>query len=553
MLAELAVTNLGVIERAELTVNSGMTAVTGETGAGKTMIVQALGLLCGARAEASMVRTGASDATVEGRLVLAASAVAGLLEPSAAQSAEQAADADEGFVEVVVRRVVAAAGPSRAFINGRMATATELAELGRRWCDLHGQHSHQSLLSAVHQRDALDTYGAVDLSDLTAARAEVTRLEREVAELGGDSRERAHQIDLLAYQVREIDEAQITSPDELDEIAATEEMLADAVNLIASGQGARDKLVGEGGALDTVGSAAAQLADRPAFADIVGRLRSVAGELDDLTTTLRDVIESIDDDPAALDAVSQRRARLVELTRKYGDTLADVCSYRDDAAARLERFTKHDELAAELETKLEAAHDNVAQAARAVAAARKKTAPRLATEVTEHLKPLALPRASLEVRVGGEEPCDDVEMCFAASGATKPGPLKKVASGGELARVMLALRMALTAGPPTLVFDEVDAGIGGEAAVAVGRSLAKLAPEHQVFVVTHLPQVAAFASNQVAVRKSDDNLTVASDVTTLSEADRVTELTRMLAGRPDSESGRTHAAELLAAAAVDRS
>ncbi len=527
MLAELAVTNLGVIERAQLTLRAGMTAVTGETGAGKTMIVQALGLLCGARADAQMVRAGATDATVEGRLLL-------------------------GDTETVIRRVVAASGPSRAFINGQMATATQLAELGHAWCDLHGQHSHQSLLSGVHQRDALDTYGAIDLTDLAAARAQVTKLKGEIAELGGDSRERAHQIDLLGYQVREIDEAQITGPDELDELAATEELLADAVNLIATGQAARDKLVGEDGALDTVGSATAALDDRPAFGEIVKRLRSVAGELDDITATLRETIESIDDDPAALDAVSQRRMRLVELTRKYGDTLADVCAYRDDAAAKLERLTSHDELAAELEDKLEAAQRNVEVAAQAVAAARKKAAPRLAAEVTEHLKPLALPRASVEVNVDGDPPCDDVEMRFAASSATRPGPLKKVASGGELARVMLALRMALTAGPPTLVFDEVDAGIGGEAAVAVGRSLAKLAPTHQVFVVTHLPQVAAFAATQVAVRKSDDNVTVASDVTTLSEADRVTELTRMLAGHPDSESGRTHAAELLAAAADHR-
>lgn len=527
MLTELAVTNLGVIEHAQVTMAAGMTAVTGETGAGKTMIVQALGLLCGARADASMVRNGATEAEVEGRLLL-------------------------GDDEAVVRRVVAAHGPSRAFINGHMATATELAELGRRWCDLHGQHAHQSLLSGVQQRNALDTYGAVDLSELTAARAELTRLNDEIADLGGDSRERAHQIDLLAYQVREIDEAQIKSADELTELASTEELLADAVNLIASGQSARDKLVGEQGALDTVGSAAAQLADRPAFGEIVERLRAVASELDDITATLRATIEAIDDDPAALEAATQRRSQLVELTRKYGDTLADVSAYRDDAATRLARLTKHDELAAELEAKLEAAQQDVTKAARAVATARKKAAPRLATEVTEHLKPLALPRASLEVSVGGDPPCDAVELLFTASGATVHAPLKKVASGGELARVMLALRLALTAGPPTLVFDEVDAGIGGEAAVAVGRSLAKLAPTHQVLVVTHLPQVAAFAINQVAVRKSEDNLTVASDVTTLSEAERVTELTRMLAGRPDSDSGRKHAAELLAAAAADR-
>ena len=525
MLAELAVRNLGVIERASLVLADGMTALTGETGAGKTLIVQAVQLLVGGRTDAAMVRAGAAEAVVEGRFV----------QPDGS--------------ELVVRRVIPASGRSRAYLDGALASAPELNAVGATLIDLHGQHQHQSLLRPRTQREALDRWGGVDLGPLAAARDELAALTANLAALGGDARARAQEIDLLRYQADEIAAAGLADPDELDRLVEREDLLADAAAHLSEGHAARHALAGDDGALDRLGSAMASLAGRKAFAPLSERLGAAAAELDDTVAQLRDVLDSIEDDPQALADVRARHQRLRELTRKYGDTLADVVSFGADAAARLAQLESHDELAASLEAGIADAQRHVGAEAQAVAAARRAAAPGLAEAVGEHLASLALAGATLEVCVAGEPPCDRVEMRFDANRGATPQPLAKTASGGELARVMLALRLVLSAGPPTLVFDEVDAGIGGETALAVGRALASLTADHQVLVVTHLPQVAAFAHHQVAVRKSDDGDSVASDLVAVSGDQRVSELARMLAGQPDSESGRRHAGELLDSAA----
>ena len=521
MLAELAVRNLGVISEASLVLGDGMTALTGETGAGKTMVVQAVQLLMGGRADPAMVRTGASEAVVEGRFV----------------------DADGR--ERVLRRVIPAAGRSRAYVDGAMASAPELAELGAALVDLHGQHQHQSLLRSRTQREALDRWGGVDLRPLSAARAELRALQENLAALGGDARARAQEIDLLRYQVDEIADAGLDDPDELERLPEREDLLADAAAHLENGHAARHALAGDDGVVDRLGGAAVLLSGRQVFAPVSDRLAAFAAELDDTVTQLRDVLETIDDDPQALAEVRDRHQRLRELTRKYGDTLAEVVAFGTRASERLSQLERHEELAAELEAGIAAAARRVEDEAGIVAAARQAAAPGLAAAVSEHLPSLALPSGIVEIGVSGEPPCDQVDLRFSANRGTPAGPLSKVASGGELARVMLALRLVLTAGPPTLIFDEVDAGIGGEAAVAVGRALASLAEHHQVLVVTHLPQVAAFAHDQVVVRKIDDGDVVASDLVSATGEDRISELARMLAGQPAWESGRQHAGELL--------
>lgn len=533
MLVELAVRDLGVIEELRLVLGEGMTVVTGETGAGKTLVVDAIELLVGGKADPVLVRAGADEAWVEGRFLVP----------------QPGPDEDE---EVVLARAVPASGRSRAYVNGRLATVAALVEWGERLVDLHGQHAHQSLLSPSVQRAALDRFGGVDLADLSEARAQIRALDAQLAALGGDERMRAREIDLLRFQVDELAAAAIAGPDEDDQLDAEESILADAVAHQEAAAAAGAALTGDGGAADAVGQAIAAVAGRPPFAGHEARLRTVAAELADLATELREAGEAIADDPERLEQLRRRRQLLHELRRKYGETLREVLAFEQDASARLAELEQHDRRAAELDAARDAALGAQAAAAAQVAGARRRAAPELAAAVQEHLVRLAMPKARVEVAVAGADPADEVTLALAANPGSPPLPLAKVASGGELARTMLALRLVLTAGPPTLIFDEVDAGIGGEAAVAVGRSLAALGVSQQVLVVTHLPQVAAFADAHVRVSKrSDEDRTVAT-IEVLDDQARVEELSRMLSGQPESQTARDHASELLAVAARQR-
>jgi DNA repair protein RecN (Recombination protein N) len=542
-LVELAVRDLGVIAELRLVLGPGMTAVTGETGAGKTMVVDAIELLVGGRADPLLVRTGAEEAWVEGRFVRPAEG-----------------DGDEP-TEVVVARAVPRSGRSRAYIDGRLATAGELAALGEALVDLHGQHAHQSLLHAAAQRESLDRFGDVDLGPLRAARYDVQLIVDKLTALGGDERARARELDLVRYQVAELDAAALDGPDEDERLEAEEDTLADAaahreaaalaVAALSGGDGA-DVGAGAASAADAVGAAVAAVSGRGPFREVEGRLRAVAAELTDVAADLRAAGEGIDEDPERLERVRERRQLLRDLRRKYGDTLADVIGEADRLRARLAELEDHDRRAAELDTALVEAGKVEAAAAASVAAARRAAAPGLAERIQANLATLAMPKARVVVEVSGDDPGDDVAILLAANPGTPPLPLAKVASGGELARTMLALRLVLTGAPPTLVFDEVDAGIGGSAALAVGRSLARLADRHQVLVVTHLPQVAAYADAQVRVAKESDDDATVSRVGLLDADERVVELSRMLSGQPDSDAARTHAADLLAAAAGDR-
>ena len=539
MLLELAVRDLGVIPDLRLLLSKGMSVVTGETGAGKTMVVDAIELLVGGRADPMLVRTGADEAWVEGRFLLRAAD-----REIVGEYGDELED-----VEIVLARAVPRNGRSRAYVDGRLATVSSLVELGERLVDLHGQHAHQSLLSPVAQRAALDRFGDVGLEPLQAARQRQRDISEELAKLGGDERARAREIDLLRYQVEELDAAALTGPDEDDELAAEEDVLADSTAHRRAAAEAVAALTDEGGAADPLGTAIAVLGGRQPFAAQEQRLRALAAELADVAVDVRGVAETIDEDPARLDHLRGRRQLLSDLRRKYGDTLAEVLEEADRLRARLAELEDHDRRAAELDDAEAAARQAYEKAAAKVAKARRAAAPRLAKAVEAHLHDLAMPNARLDVRVEGEDPGDDVVFMLAANPGSEPLPLGKVASGGELARSMLALRMVLTSAPPTLVFDEVDAGIGGSAATAVGRALANLAGDHQVLVVTHLAQVAAHADAHVQVAKQSDRSATVSQATLLDHEARVIELSRMLSGQPDSDTARRHAEELLATAA----
>jgi DNA repair protein RecN (Recombination protein N) len=529
VLLELAVRNLGVIDDLTLVLGPGMTALTGETGAGKTLVVEAIELLVGGRADATLVRPGAEEAWVEGRF-----------------------EAPDG-TEVVLARALPSSGRSRAYVDGRMAPVAALAEWGGALVDLHGQHAHQSLLAPAVQRAALDAYARVDLGPLEAARSTARAVDDALRALGGDARARAREVDLLRFQVGELDDAGLGEPDEEASLEQEEDVLAQAGAWREAAATAQEALDADSGARDATALAIAAIKAGP-FGALRDRLAAVAAELADIASDLRDAGERIVDDPERLDAVQGRRRLLRELRRKYGDELSDVIAYSADARRRLDELESFEQRASELEGKREAAEAAQHRAAKAVAAARTKAAPDLGGAIEKHLQRLALPKARFVVSVGGPPPADDVEFGLGANPGEPVLPLAKVASGGELARAMLAVRLVLTAGPPTLVFDEVDAGIGGEAAVAVGQALARLGdePGRQVLVVTHLPQVAAAAASQVAVAKSVKGGRTVSRVATLGPDDRVRELSRMLSGRPDSEAAQRHAAELLADAATHR-
>lgn len=520
MLVELSVRDLGVIEELSLVLGEGMTALTGETGAGKTLVVQAIQLLTGGRTDPSLVRPGAREAVVEGRFVA-------------------------GDDEVVMTRVIPADGRSRAYVNGRMASAADLGSTGERLVDLHGQHSHQSLLSPAVQRRSLDAHGQIDLTALTAARAHLSEVRSKLLELGGDARSRAHEIDLLRYQLDELGEAALSDDDEDQRLEREADVLGDAAGHIEAAGAARTVLSEERGALDRIGEALAAMTARGPFKAVAEQLRGVQAELEDVASQVRDIGEAIEDNPARASEIRARRQLILDLTRKYGDTVAEVREFEADASSRLDRLVRHEELAGEYEEALDEAGRLVAHEAKRVADARRIAAAPLAKAVTAGFEDLALARATLDVAVRGDEPCDDVEFLFAANSGSSALPLSKVASGGELARVMLSLRLVLSAGPETLVFDEVDAGIGGEAAIAVGSSLGRIGGNHQVLVVTHLPQVAAFADQHVVITKTDDGVGVQSSASHIDGEARVVELARMLAGRPDSAAGREHASELL--------
>ncbi|MEM8905075.1 MAG: DNA repair protein RecN [Actinomycetota bacterium] len=520
MLTELVVTNLGVIERSELLLGPGMTALTGETGAGKTLVVQAIQLLTGGRADPVLVGPHGDEARVDGRFEV---------------------DGEE----LVLSRVVVRGGRSRAYVDGAPATVGQLAEVGARVVDLHGQHAHQSLLSTAKQRAALDRFAGIDLGPLRRATTAVTDLERELDGLGGDERARTREVELIRYQLDELEAAGLDDPAEEDALDHRERVLADATAHREAGARVLELLGDDDGVRDVVGRALADLAGRAPFEAIEARLTGLVAELDDLVTELRSTADDLTDDPAALAEVRERRQLLRELRRKYGETLADVVEFAAEQGRRLAELEGYEARAAELGAQLDDARARRAVEAAAVARARKAAAGPLAERVEARFAELALPGAHLVVDVAGDDPAEQVELRFEANGQPPPQPLAKVASGGELARVMLALRMVLTAGPPTLVFDEVDAGIGGDAARAVGAALGRVADEHQVIVVTHLPQVAAHADAHVVISKARRSGTVVSTATTVDASERVEELARMLSGGSDSDTARAHAAELL--------
>lgn len=535
MLTELRVRDLGVIEDLTLTFGPGMTALTGETGAGKTLVVEALQLVLGGRANPGMVRAGASEAMVEARFVVAGGGGGG--------------DGGEGGDrEIILARSVPAEGRSKAWVDGRMAPVGALGEAAAELVEIHGQHEHRALVTAVAQRNVLDAFAGTDLSVVRALQAELRVVEGSLAALGGDEQQRAREADVLRYQVHEIAVAQLKDPDEEAGLRAEEDRLADAGAYREAAFAAAELLDpagGEGGAAEPLGAAVSSLSGRDAFSEYRERVVAAAVELSDVARALRDEAEGWEDDPARLAEVQERRRLLAELRRKYGEDLAAVMAYATQAAERLSVLEDAEGEAARLTARQQELGKELAEAEAGVRAVRASAAGEFGHRVAEHLADLAMPGAHLEVRLAPEGAGEPVELWLGANVGEGVQPLARAASGGELARAMLAIRLVGLGGPQTMVFDEVDAGVGGAAALALGEALHEVAVDRQVLVVTHLAQVASRADAQISVVKQESRGRTVTAAATVTGEERVTELSRMLSGHPGSNAARAHARELL--------
>ena len=527
MLVELSIENLGIIESSRLTFDSGFTAFTGETGAGKTMLVEAIGLVVGQRADVSVIRDGAEEARVEARFVTSG---------------------PDGDVETILCRVLHREGRSRAYINDRMATVATLSEVGQTLVDIHGQHAHQRLMSASVQRDSLDAFGKVDTSALREAREAVTQIDANLAALGGDEKSRVREIDLLSFQCEEIENAGLYRPDEDQALSREEDELGDVVRHQEALLKVSALLSDDGNAVDLLGQVSRSLSPITSMSEIRERVENLLAELNDISHTVRGAAENSEENPERLEEIRLRRQALRDLVRKYGDTIADVIAFGAEARTRLNELLSYSERVQDLEASradaLKVLHSRQLEVGRQ----RRKTAPGLAAAVEKRLRLLALPHATIQVSVGDEasDPSGEaVSFMLAANPGSAPMPITKVASGGELARVMLALRLVLTTDPATMVFDEVDAGIGGAAAVAVAQALRELGTDHQVFAVTHLAQVAASAHSHIVVSKSVKSGKTYGRATKVLQEDRVGEIARMLSGGIADETALTHAQEIL--------
>ena len=562
MLAEIAISNLGVISHASAELSPGLTVLTGETGAGKTMVVTGLRLLTGGRADASRVRTGSDGAVVEG-----AFSTGGLPEDAVGAVRDIAtaagADADENG-EYLVSRSVKASGRSSAHLGGRKVPAATLGELAGHLLTIHGQNDQLRLMAPEQQLAALDRFDPAIAAKLRRYREAYTdwrAVAKDLKERTEKRLELAQEVDRLQFALEEID-AVSPQAGEDDELVATINRLQDVDALREAAETAlvaidgADAVGGVGGeeepASDLIGRAqqALEAASDQDLRDLGARLGEVAGVLSDVSAELGSYTGSLPSDPEELERLLQRQQEIKALTRKYAPDAAGVVAWRDKAQARLAKIDTSEGAVEKLKAKVAELEREMQRRAAELTKARQKAAERLGAAVTKELHGLAMPKAQLRVQVSqapyGRDGADAVEILLAPNTALEPKPLATSASGGELSRVMLALEVILSASSSgaTLVFDEVDAGVGGRAAVEIGRRLARLADGNQVIVVTHLPQVAAYADTHLHVSKDVGDEAVTSGVAALQPEERIEELARMMAGMDDSDTGRAHAAEL---------
>jgi DNA repair protein RecN (Recombination protein N) len=584
VLEEIRITGLGVIEDATLPLGPGLTVITGETGAGKTMVVTSLGLLFGGRGDAGRVRAEPGRAQVDGRLRLPRQVREAVHE----RIVEAGAEADDDGT-LLLSRSITVEGRSRAHIGGRSVPVHLLSEVGEQVLAVHGQSDQLRLLRPAEQRAALDRFAGPEhekvLAEFADRYGQWRKVEDDLADRRANARQRNQEADLLRLGLDEITRVD-PQPGEDELLREEAQRLEHVEGLRAAAQAAYQALAGgaEGGGDDSPDASGllsvarrtleAQAPVDRLLGDYAARLTEIATLVADVAGELGGYLDALDADPGRLAEVYERRAALRGLTRKYAEDVDGVVAWAERARARLAELDTSDDLLEELDQERVRLAGEVAELATDLSDARDEAAGRFADEVTIELAGLAMPHARIQVAVSpkpvgkgepallingveagvGPDGADDIELRLLPHPGAPAQPLQKGASGGELSRVMLAIEVVFAGvgGPPTLVFDEVDAGVGGTAAVEIGRRLARLAKEHQVLVVTHLPQVAAFADRHLVVVKDMGGAVTTSGVRAVEDTDRARELARMLAGLPDSDLGIAHAEELLSVATKEK-
>ena len=553
MLTELRIRNFAIIEQVTLPLSSGFNVLSGETGAGKSIIVGALGLLLGERASADLIRSGADKATVEG-----------VFDISKLKDISELAD-DRGIeVEeetLVLKREIATSGRGRAWINGTTVTASVLAEIGRQLVNLHGQHDAQTLLDSESQRRILDAFGGADRQAelVRSAHGEMSDVRREIATLTSRRADAEKRADYLRHVAKEIEDARLSSgedtklEDEARVLENADELrtLASTLNELLSGE--------EASVLSQLGAAQRPLSSIERIDPSAVRMQELFDTgfyaLQELARAVDDYAGSVELDPARLEEVRRRRDRVFGLLKKYGPTLEDVIAAGTAARAELDLIDTAQFDLANLTAREADARRRLSREAEKLSEMRLSAAKKLAKAVDALLPPLGMPDGRFSVTLTArDEPtaegAEDVEFRVALNVGHQDRPLARVASGGELSRVMLALKtiLARVDQVPTLIFDEVDAGIGGRVGLQVGDTLRRVAKEHQVFAISHLPQIAARAHHHIVVAKGAKGGVTTADITVLEGTSRVNEIARMLGGDPESKVSRAHAKELLESA-----
>lgn len=555
MIEEIRIRDLGVISDAQLELGPGLTVLTGETGAGKTMVLNALALLLGSRSDSSAIRKGQQQAFVEGRWLL----------PKQALERIEATGIviDDG--ELIVSRSISSEGRSKAAVSGRSVPVGVLSEIGEQLVVVHGQSDQIRLKSQAAQREALDQFAGSELAAVLGEYGQVfeswKKIVARLEQLTSDSGKRALEADEIRAAVLELTKLD-PQPGEDILLAEKAEKLTHLEELRLAAAAAHNELSSESfeegsDAITLVGKARRALehvsSHDPELEKLSEQLREIGFSLNEVAASISGYISSLDSEGASeLEAVHARRAELTSAMRKYGPTLDDVIKYLENSGARLLDLDSSDESIQQLAEEEKQLAVRAHQLAEQISQLRLKAASELATSVTQELSALAMAGASLEVQVTKNAELswhgfDSVQLLLSAYPGAEPRPLGKGASGGELSRIMLAIEVVLAKNElaPTFIFDEVDAGVGGAAATEVGKRLAQLARNAQVIVVTHLPQVAAFANRHLRVLKSSTSDYTATDVVRLEGEQVVEELARMLSGLSESESGKSHAKELL--------
>ena len=555
MIEQIRIRDLGVIREASLDLGPGLTVLTGETGAGKTMVLNALGLLLGARSDASAIRKNQEQAFVEGRWLLPKDALAKIMESGI--------EIEDG--ELLVSRSISSEGRSKATVSGRSVPVGLLAEIGEHLVVVHGQSDQIRLKSASAQREALDQFAGSALANLLADYQEIYSAWKMVANrlavLSTESSTRAREADEIRAAVEELTKLD-PKPGEDQELSELAEKLTHLEELRIAAINAHEELSSQSyddgkDAITSIGKARRaleQVSDHdPELAKLAEQLREIGYSLNETAASISGYIAGLDSDGAAqLETIQSRRAELSAAMRKYGPSLEEVIAYLESAGSRLLDLDSSDEAIAKLTLEEQQYSTRAHDLAQQISALRTKAAAELSAAVTGELAALAMNGASLEVQVSSlaelsAHGADQVALLLSAYPGAEARPIGKGASGGELSRIMLAIEVVLAKSElaPTFIFDEVDAGVGGAAATEVGKRLAMLARNAQVIVVTHLPQVAAFANAHLRVLKSSTAEFTATDVVRLEGEQVIEELARMLSGLSESQTGRSHAKELL--------